>query len=172
MSARATTSQASTLLALLLLVSSCRDDGRAALCVPGEQKACACPGTAATGAQRCRDDGSGFERCEGCDASAPDLSVTDLSIAPSLPDMAVAHDMSVGEDLSAAVDMSVADDLSASIDLATACVPSCATHLDCQNSCPAPSIGVSCCDPNTHQCYSAQALVCPAPPDLAISSPY
>lgn len=36
--------------------------GNQLLCTPGEQVVCACPG-GAPGAQRCRDDGSGYESC-------------------------------------------------------------------------------------------------------------
>jgi hypothetical protein len=34
--------------------------------VPGEQKACACPGSAPSGAQVCKQDGTGFGACFGC----------------------------------------------------------------------------------------------------------
>jgi len=36
------------------------------VCAPGQQVACACPGTPSEGAQLCKDDGSGFESCQGC----------------------------------------------------------------------------------------------------------
>ena len=38
------------------------------VCEPGKQEACACPGGSA-GAQRCRDDGSGWETCFCSDAA-------------------------------------------------------------------------------------------------------
>lgn len=41
------------------------DDGELA-CVPGEQRACACPGGAPDGVQVCADAGDRFEACVGC----------------------------------------------------------------------------------------------------------
>lgn len=38
----------------------------ATVCEPGKQEACACPGSAVTGAQSCKADGSGWGACEGC----------------------------------------------------------------------------------------------------------
>lgn len=38
------------------------------VCVPGEQTACDCPG-GGQGAQVCRDDGSGYDECTGCDGA-------------------------------------------------------------------------------------------------------
>lgn len=35
-------------------------------CVPGEQRACACPGGAPDGVQVCADEGDRFEACVGC----------------------------------------------------------------------------------------------------------
>ena len=52
------------------------------------------------------------------------------------------------------------------------CVASCTTNTECQDSCAAPSSGTSCCDSTTHQCYTAQTMMCPAPPDLGVVSPY
>lgn len=39
------------------------------LCTPGQQLACACPGSTTQGAQKCKDDGSGFTDCAGCPGS-------------------------------------------------------------------------------------------------------
>ncbi len=53
------------------------------------------------------------------------------------------------------------------------CVATCTTHEQCQNSCPAPAFGTSCCDTMTNACFTAQASACPAPPqDFAVSGPY
>ena len=53
------------------------------------------------------------------------------------------------------------------------CVSSCTTNDQCQNSCPLPTSGVSCCDTTTNACYTASATSCPAPPaDMAMSGPY
>lgn len=43
--------------------------GGTQVCTPGQQVACACPG-GDTGAQRCRDDGSGYETCICVDAGS------------------------------------------------------------------------------------------------------
>lgn len=45
---------------------------------------------------------------------------------------------------------------------AGACVPTCATDLDCQDSCPAPSLGISCCDTSTGTCYTDNSGQCPS----------
>jgi hypothetical protein len=45
--------------------SSGSSSGMGALCVPGQQIECACPG-GGKGAQKCRADGTGFEACDGC----------------------------------------------------------------------------------------------------------
>jgi len=42
--------------------------GVSALCVPGQQLECACPG-GGKGAQKCRADGTGFEACAGCESA-------------------------------------------------------------------------------------------------------
>ena len=48
----------------------------------------------------------------------------------------------------------------------TACVPSCHSDLECQNSCPRSSNGaVSCCDTSVGACFLISASVCPVPPD-------
>jgi hypothetical protein len=57
-------------------------------------------------------------------------------------------------------------------DLARMCVSMCTVDTDCQNSCPSPSNGVSCCDTTSGQCYTSAQSVCPAPPDMAIASSY
>ncbi len=57
-------------------------------------------------------------------------------------------------------------------DLAKICVSSCTADTDCQNSCPSPSSGISCCDTTSGTCYTNNAQICPAPPDMAISSSY
>jgi hypothetical protein len=41
-------------------------DDDALACVPGEQRACACPGGAPDGVQICADGGDRFEACMGC----------------------------------------------------------------------------------------------------------
>jgi len=57
-------------------------------------------------------------------------------------------------------------------DMAKMCVSSCSSDIQCQNSCAAPSSGISCCDTSTHTCYTNSQSVCPAPPDMAIPSTY
>ena len=57
-------------------------------------------------------------------------------------------------------------------DLAKVCVASCTEDIQCQNSCAAPSSGISCCDTSTNMCYTSAGSVCPAPPDMAIPSSY
>jgi hypothetical protein len=52
------------------------------------------------------------------------------------------------------------------------CVSSCSTHSQCQDSCPAPSSGTSCCDTSTNTCFTSQAAQCPAPQDLSMPNPY
>ncbi len=47
-------------------------------------------------------------------------------------------------------------------DAGDTCVPTCATDLDCQDSCQAPSIGISCCDTATSTCYTDNSGQCPA----------
>lgn len=42
------------------------DTGDALACIPGEQRACACPGGAPDGVQICADEGDRFEACMGC----------------------------------------------------------------------------------------------------------
>lgn len=54
-----------SLVGVLSLLPGC-PGGPAAPCTPGEQQACACPGTDVTGAQVCASDGSGFGPCDGC----------------------------------------------------------------------------------------------------------
>jgi len=44
-----------------------------------------------------------------------------------------------------------------------ACVPACNVDAECQNSCPAVSTGVNCCDVTTHICYAASDTMCPMP---------
>ena len=46
------------------------DATAAAVCAPGDQKACACPG-GMQGAQRCNDDGRAWGECLGCPSSDP-----------------------------------------------------------------------------------------------------
>jgi hypothetical protein len=46
--------------------------GTATACVPDAVAACACPGTAGTGTQRCAADGSRYGACQGC--PPPDLA--------------------------------------------------------------------------------------------------
>jgi hypothetical protein len=47
---------------------------------------------------------------------------------------------------------------------APACVPKCATDLECQLSCPAVGSGESeCCDPGAHICYKFAGATCPSP---------
>jgi len=52
------------------------------------------------------------------------------------------------------------------------CVSSCSNNDECVNSCPSPASGTSCCDTTTHQCFTSQSNVCPAPADLSVVSPY
>jgi hypothetical protein len=42
------------------------DSGNGQGCIPGEQRACACPGGAPDGVQVCADEGDRFEACVGC----------------------------------------------------------------------------------------------------------
>jgi hypothetical protein len=62
-------------LLLLVLLAGCGSDpsssfdgpsAPAKACVSGQQLACACPGSPTSGAQVCRDDGTGFGPCLGC----------------------------------------------------------------------------------------------------------
>jgi len=54
-----------------------------------------------------------------------------------------------------------------------ACVATCTTNAQCQNSCGPPSSGISCCDTTTNQCFTSNTTVCPAPPaDLSVTGPY
>jgi hypothetical protein len=57
-------------------------------------------------------------------------------------------------------------------DLAKVCVSSCSVDTDCQNSCPSPSAGTSCCDTTSGTCYTSAQSICPAPPDMSIASSY
>ena len=57
-------------------------------------------------------------------------------------------------------------------DLSLVCVASCATDEQCQNSCPAPSSGISCCDTATSACFTSQTTACPVPQDLSTVGPY
>lgn len=44
------------------------------------------------------------------------------------------------------------------------CTETCASDLDCQNSCPAVvNNGISCCDLGTFKCFPVADSVCPAP---------
>jgi hypothetical protein len=43
-------------------------------CVPGQQVACACPGSGLMGAQTCYDNGQGFGSCRGCSDAGVSLS--------------------------------------------------------------------------------------------------
>lgn len=45
------------------------------------------------------------------------------------------------------------------------CVPQCSTDTECQNTCPIPQSGISCCDTQTSLCYVSSAQACPAPQD-------
>ncbi len=63
------------LLPSLLLALSCAaeapgDDGPGVACVPGEQRACACPGGDPPGAQVCAESGDRFGLCFGCPGDA------------------------------------------------------------------------------------------------------
>jgi len=66
----------------------------------------------------------------------------------------------------------IVPDFSEKPDLSKVCISSCTSDIQCQNSCAAPSSGISCCDTSTQMCYTSSASVCPAPPDMAIQSSY
>ncbi len=86
------------ILAALLCGGGCTKNNVAILCVPGDQKACACPG-GLLGAQACNADGTGFDPCLGCGGET-DLSAvepSDLSV-PDV-DLAAATDLPAGSDL-------------------------------------------------------------------------
>src|SRR4051812_8721837 len=78
-----------TSLPLIALLAGCTSPNGTLLCVPGEQKACDCPG-GTTGAQICNAEGAGFDTCLGCPGG------------PQLPDLLAPADMSIppGSDLS------------------------------------------------------------------------
>jgi hypothetical protein len=48
-------------------------------CIPGRVLACACPGSTARGTQTCRADGSGYDRCIGCN-TAGEIRFTDVTL--------------------------------------------------------------------------------------------
>jgi hypothetical protein len=45
------------------------------------------------------------------------------------------------------------------------CSITCGGDLECQNSCPATSMGIYCCDKATSMCYVSPGTMCPAPVD-------
>lgn len=49
------------------------------------------------------------------------------------------------------------------VDAGPMCVDHCATNSDCQDSCPAISGDVNCCDMSTGRCYLSAAKSCPVP---------
>jgi ABC-type branched-subunit amino acid transport system substrate-binding protein len=68
---------ARALLAGLVSLAACTDDATPlSPCVPGEVRACPCPGGAPPGVQRCAEDGARFLACEGC-ASGVDAGLAD-----------------------------------------------------------------------------------------------
>jgi len=83
------------------------------VCEPGKQVDCACPGGSA-GAQRCRDDGSGWEACICPDASLPPQDAADGADEDTSPEASndVASDGpgEVGEDVDAAGDVEAETD--------------------------------------------------------------
>jgi len=53
-----------------------------------------------------------------------------------------------------------------------ACVETCGTDLDCQNTCPAVvNNGINCCDLGTNKCFPVADSVCPAPVDQDSGQP-
>src|SRR5262245_61661246 len=40
------------------------------------------------------------------------------------------------------------------------CDAPCTSHPECQQACPAPSLGIYCCDPSG-KCYNSSQMVCP-----------
>ncbi len=56
---------------------------------------------------------------------------------------------------------SLDDGSTGSPDATAVCKDPCASDLDCQNSCPAISGDVNCCD-MTHRCYLSAGTMCPA----------
>lgn len=89
-----------TTLLLALACGTPADDGAAdgpvAACVPGEQRACACPDGGPPGAQVCLDTGDRFGPCFGCDDGATDLPATattaDATTANATTADATTHD--------------------------------------------------------------------------------
>jgi hypothetical protein len=81
------------LLSTLLLALACGpqatdadDDAADAACVPGEQRACACPDGGPAGAQVCLDAGDRFGPCFGCDDGTTDLPTTTTTTAATPPE--------------------------------------------------------------------------------------
>jgi hypothetical protein len=61
------------------------------------------------------------------------------------------------------------DDGGAPVDTGiVACIPSCATDLECQASCPASNSALWCCDIGSATCYETTASSCPTIPDSSI----
>lgn len=84
---------------LALTLTACKSE-----CIPGEQRACACPG-GSVGTQTCRDDGTGLNPCLGCLG------------APAAPDLAAAPDLRAPEDLLSPMDLRPQLDLTPPPDL-------------------------------------------------------
>lgn len=76
------------------------DDAGGPSCVPGEQRACACPGGGPDGAQICADSGDRFGACFGCDAGSSDGAEAsdDASTTPSDDDDGASATMTTSDE--------------------------------------------------------------------------
>jgi hypothetical protein len=66
-------------------LTGCGDDSGGTVCEAGRQLDCACGG-GATGFQRCRDDGSGYDACECMATDAGGDAMVDTSVADTSVD--------------------------------------------------------------------------------------
>ena len=65
-----------------LIATTCKS-GEGALCVPGAQVACACPGTKLTGVQTCAANGNSFGACQACPSGGSTGGTSSGGASPS-----------------------------------------------------------------------------------------
>jgi hypothetical protein len=75
-------------------------------CVPGEQRACSCPGEAPDGVQVCAAAGDHFDPCVGCDAADSDITSTTAPTSTATGTATAAGSSDDGEASSAPATMS------------------------------------------------------------------
>lgn len=109
-------------------------------CVPGEQRACACPAGAPDGVQVCADGGDHFEACLGCDADAvtsTGAASGDASESAGAPTSSSGAAESSGGDLTAASASSGGEDVGPCANHCTNGITDCGEpHTDCGGDCP------------------------------------